>query len=64
MLILMMLLAEWKDISNKWRVIVGIFFGGVGDVVLDERKDMFPIGAGFFLLGHILYNISIISLWK
>ncbi len=64
MLILMMLLAEWKDISNKWRVIVGIFFGGVGDVVLDERKDMFLIGAGFFLLGHILYNISIISLWK
>lgn len=36
MLILMMLLEDWRDnTSNKWRVIAGVLFGGVGDVILE-----------------------------
>lgn len=50
------------------KLFCGLVFGMIGDIVLKygEGKSMvfFALGAGFFLIGHICYNIFMFTLWQ
>lgn len=46
-------------------VAVGLVFGMLGDLVLEHGgDDLFALGAGLFLVNHILYNLYFLSLWR
>lgn len=48
------------------KLISGLFFGMIGDIILKYENSMacFALGAGFFLIGHICYNIYMFTLWQ
>ncbi len=57
-----LILAIAGSCKNKTilKVAIGVFSGGVGDEVLEYGgHDWFALGAGFFLIGHIFYNVAI-----
>jgi uncharacterized membrane protein YhhN len=44
---------------------VAVIFGAIGDLFLEYgSENYFNLGAASFLVGHVLYNLSIIDLWN
>jgi len=64
LIILLILLFPLRATPHILKVIIGIIFGGAGDLVLEHGgSDFFALGAGFFLIGHVCYIFSFIDLW-
>jgi len=55
---------HWRNL-NILRAIVAVIFGAAGDLFLEYGgESLFNLGAASFLVGHVLYNLSIIQFWK
>jgi uncharacterized membrane protein YhhN len=64
LIVIVMLLSEgrWEQTGL---IVAGLVFGVMGDLVLEHGgDDLFALGAGFFLVNHIFYNVHFLSLWQ
>lgn len=62
-----LLLLPKKTNGNTIKLVFALLAGAIGDLVLEYGGHdplMFPIGAGFFFIGHVLYNFSMLDLWQ
>lgn len=66
LLVLIALILPDRIHDGTKKLIAGLVTGLIGDVILKYEKSMtcFAIGAGFFLLGHICYNIYFFNIWQ
>lgn len=64
--LLICLVVPSKQNKTSTKLMRGVVCGIAGDLVLEYwgGGELFSLGAFFFLLGHAMYNLSILDLWQ